>query len=479
MNDLALVGADCTVQLADGRQRRYVNLDNAASTPPLRAVLDAVTDFMPWYSSVHRGAGHKSVVSTDRYERARTTVARFVGADLREHVVIFGRNTTEAINKLSYRLALERSEIVLISQLEHHSNDLPWRARARVLRIRADAQGALDEEHAARLLREHAGCVRLLAVTGGSNVTGHMPDIHRLATLAHAAGARILIDAAQLAPHRRIEMGAIDDPGHIDYLALSGHKMYAPFGVGALIGRRDTFEQGEPEMRGGGTIRFVSTDEVAWAAAPERDEAGTPNVVGAIALAAAIDVLERIGMDAIAAHEAALTAHALRGLARVPGVRIHGDDDPGRAQQRLGVVPFEMAGVKHNRVAARLAAEHAIGVRSGCFCAHPYLVHLLGLDDAQTRAVQRRLANDDDSDTPGLVRISFGIGNTLEDVDVLLAALRVIATEAGTAPADVEGGRRAPGPWNRARSGEQALASFPAWNLEAAPDPCQAPSETI
>jgi selenocysteine lyase/cysteine desulfurase len=467
MIDFPLVGADCTVPLVDGRQRRYVNLDNAASTAPLRAVLDAVTDFMPWYSSVHRGSGYKSVVSTDRYEHARATVARFAGADPREHVVIFGRNTTEAINKLSYRLGLECGDLVLVSQLEHHSNDLPWRARAPVLRIRADAKGALDEEHAGRLLREHAGRVRLLAVTGGSNVTGHLPDIHRLATLAHAAGARILVDAAQLAPHRRIEMGAVDDPGHIDYLALSGHKMYAPFGVGALIGRRDTFERGEPEMRGGGTIRFVSTAEVAWAAAPERDEAGTPNVVGAIALAAAIDVLERIGMDAIAAHEAVLTAHALRGLAGVPGVRIHGDDDPGCAPRRLGVVPFEMAGVKHSRVATRLAAEHGVGVRSGCFCAHPYLVHLLGLDDAQTRAVQRRLAVDDDSDTPGLVRISFGIGNTLGDVDALLAALRAIATDT-----------RADADDNlftcRGNPGEQALASISASGLRAAARPVRA-----
>jgi selenocysteine lyase/cysteine desulfurase len=428
MNGLPLVGADCGVALADGRQRRYVNLDNAASTPPLRAVLDAVTAFMPWYSSVHRGAGQKSLLSTRRYEQARGTVARFVGADPRDHVVIFGRNTTEAINKLSYRLALSGDDIVAISQLEHHSNDLPWRAQARVVRIRADAQGGLDEEHAARVLREHAGRVRLLAVTGGSNVTGHLPDVHRLAVLAHAAGARILVDAAQLAPHRRIEMGGLDDPAHLDYVALSGHKLYAPFGAGALIGRRDTFEEGEPEMRGGGTIRFVSPDDVAWAGAPDRDEAGTPNVVGAVALAAAIDSLERVGMDAIAAHEAALTAHALRGLASVPGLRIHGDVDPHRASRRLGVIPFEISGMRHGEVAARLAAEHAIGVRSGCFCAHPYLVHLLGLDEAQVRIARLRLARDDHRDTPGLVRVSFGVGNTLEDVDALVAALEAIAS---------------------------------------------------
>jgi len=429
MNEWPLVGADCPVALADGRQRRCVNLDNAASTPPLRAVLDAVTEFVPWYASVHRGNGHKSVLSTRRYEDARATVARFVGADPRQHVVIFGRNTTEAINKLSHRLELTGDDIVLVSQLEHHSNDLPWRARARVLRIRADAHGALDEAHAAQLLREHAGRVRLLAVTGGSNVTGHLPDIHRLAVLAHAAGARILVDAAQLAPHRRIAMGDVGDATHLDYLALSGHKLYAPFGVGALIGRRDTFEHGEPEVRGGGTIRFVSTDDVVWAAAPERDEAGTPNVVGAIALAAAIDALERIGMDAIAAHEATLTAHALRGLASVPGLRVYGDADARRAPRRLGVIPFEIAGVPHGRIAERLAAEHAIGVRSGCFCAHPYLAHLLALDEAQKHAAQRRLARDDHAQVPGLVRVSFGIGNTLDDVDALVVALHAIAAD--------------------------------------------------
>ena len=174
----------------------------------------------------------------------------------------------------------------------------------------------------------------------------------------------------------------------------------------------------------------MSTDDVVWAAAPERDEAGTPNVVGAIALAAAIEALERIGMDAIAAHEAVLTAYALRGLATVPGLRVFGDRDPGRAPQRLGVIPFEIAGLPHERVAARLADEHAIGVRSGCFCAHPYLAHLLALGDTQRRAAQQRLARGEHADVPGLVRISFGLGNTREDVDALVEALHAIAREA-------------------------------------------------
>jgi cysteine desulfurase / selenocysteine lyase len=429
MNDLPLadvVGADCAVPPACGSLRRCINLDNAASTPALQAVLQAVVDFMPWYASVHRGAGYKSQLATQRFEQARATIAAFFAADARDQV-IFGKNSTEAINKLSYRLALAPHDLVLVSQLEHHSNDLPWRARARVMRIRADANGALDEEHAAHLLRQHAGRVRLLAVTGGSNVTGHMPRVHRLAALAHAAGARILVDAAQLAAHRRVVMGALDDPQHIDYLALSGHKMYAPFGVGALIGRRDTFEQGEPEMRGGGTIRFVSDDAVAWAAAPDRDEAGSPNVVGAIALAAAMDELERLGMDAIAAHEARLVARALQGLAGVPGLQLYGDADPRRAAQRLGVIPFNLQPLSHALLAAALSAEHGIGVRNGCFCAHPYVTHLLRLSADEARRVQAQLARDDLRDVPGLVRISFGLYNTMADVDQLLAALRAMA----------------------------------------------------
>jgi cysteine desulfurase/selenocysteine lyase len=421
-----IVGVGTCVPLRDGSLRPYANLDNAASTPVLREVLEQVQAFLPWYSSVHRGAGFKSRVASQAYEEARAVVAEFVGARPHEHVVIFGKNSTEAINKLSYRLALAPQDVVLVSTLDHHSNDLPWRARARVVHVRAGARGDLDEEHFVHLLAAHGGRVRLVAVTGASNVTGCLPDIHRLARLAHAAGARILVDAAQLAPHRHIDMGTLDDPSHLDYLVLSAHKMYAPFGSGALIGRRDTFAQGEPELRGGGTIRAVTLDAVTWADAPERDEAGSPNVVGAVALAAAMQALARIGMASIARHEASLVEHALRGLAGLPGVRVFGDADPARAAQRLGVIPFDVKGLPHGLVAAILSAEHGIGVRNGCFCAHPYLAQLLGLDDRQVRSLQQRMAGDDRRDLPGLVRISLGLYNTGQEIDRLLAALRAI-----------------------------------------------------
>lgn len=422
-----IVGIDQRVPVLDGSLQRYVNFDNAASTPALQEVLDTVNHFMQWYSNVHRGAGFKSRVATQAYEDARRIVARFVGADTPDHVVIFGKNTTEAINKLSYRLAFRPGDVVLVSQLEHHSNDLPWRARAQVEHIGVDAQGRLDEAHFDSLLRTFAGRVRLVAVTGGSNVTGHMPDVHRLAVKTHAAGAQILVDCAQLAPHRAIDIGALDDPAHLDYVTLSAHKMYAPFGTGALIGRRDTFERGEPEHRGGGTIEFVSLDEVTWAAAPDRDEAGTPNVVGAVAFAAAIEALNAIGMDSVARHETELTAYALERLAGIDGLRVYGEAAPERAAHRLGVIAFNLGTIPHALVAAVLGTEFGIGVRNGCFCAHPYLVRLLDLTHEDVAQHRARLAAGDRGAMPGMVRVSFGTYNTFEEVDRLADALRRIA----------------------------------------------------
>ena len=422
-----IVGIDRCVPVLDGSLQPYVNLDNAASTPCLRDVLSTVNGFMEWYSSVHRGTGFKSRVATQAYDDAREIVAEFVGANPRDHVVIFGKNTTEAINKLSYRFPLERDDVVLVSLLEHHSNDLPWRARARVEHIGVDALGRLDEADFDRLLAKHAGRVKLVAVTGGANVTGCMPDVHRLAEKAHAAGAQILVDCAQLAPHRRVEIRALDDPAHLDYVTLSAHKMYAPFGTGALIGRRDTFEHGEPEYRGGGTIEFVGVDSVAWAETPDRDEAGSPNVVGAVALAAAIKALQDIGMDAVARHETDLTAYALERMAEIDGLHIYGDRDPRRTANRLGVIPFNVAHLSHFLVAAILGTEFGIGVRNGCFCAHPYLTHLLGLTKAEARQVGESIAMDDLSTMPGMVRVSFGMYNTTDEVDMLVDALSEIA----------------------------------------------------
>ncbi len=245
----------------DGSLGPYINFDNAASTPPLRVVQETINQFMPWYSSIHRGSGFKSQLATNAYETARAMTLEFVGADPRTHVCIFGKNSTEAINKLARRFQFpEGRDVVLVSIMEHHSNDLPYRPLAKVIHIAVKPNGELDEFDFDRKLRDYSGRVGLVAISGASNVTGLINPIHRLAEKAHAAGAQILVDCAQLAPHRKIEMGSIEDPGHLDYIVLSAHKMYAPYGTGALIGRRDTFESGEPDMRGGGEVELVTEE---------------------------------------------------------------------------------------------------------------------------------------------------------------------------------------------------------------------------
>jgi cysteine desulfurase/selenocysteine lyase len=422
-----IIGLETKVPLLDGRAVTYVNFDNAASTPPLREVLQTINDFMPWYSSVHRGTGFKSIVSTEAYEKARETVADFFGANPRDHIVIFGKNSTEALNKLSYRLELKKSDIVLVSLLEHHSNDLPWRKQATLKRIKMDKSGRLDEQHFDELLQKYKGKVKLVAVTGGSNVTGHIPDIHRLAEKAHSHGAQILVDCAQLAPHRKVDIKDLKDPRALDYIVISAHKMYAPFGTGALIGRRDTFERGAPELCGGGTIDLVTTNRVEWTSLPDRDEAGSPNVVGAVALAVSLRFLSQVGMQVVARHEAELTAYALEKLNQIKQIEVFGDTNPQTADQRLGAIPFKVKGLKHSLVAAILGTEWGIGVRSGCFCAHPYVTRLLRLNKQEMDKFGHDVLHGDKSSMPGLVRISFGMYNTKEEVDYLADALQAIA----------------------------------------------------
>jgi cysteine desulfurase/selenocysteine lyase len=421
------VGLETPVPRYDGTQRPYINLDNAASTPPLRNVQATVDAFLPYYSSVHRGTGFKSRLSTNAYEAARQAVLRFVNADPAAHTCIFGKNTTEAINKLAHRFPFtDERDVVLTSGMEHHSNDLPWRKGAKTVHVGLTQDGHLDEGDFDRQLAHYAGRVALVAISGASNVTGYLNPIHDLARKAHAAGAQILVDCAQLTPHRRVDMRPLDDPEHLDFIAISAHKMYAPFGTGALVGRREIFAQGDPDMQGGGTVEIVTLDDVVWAGPPDRDEAGSPNTVGAIALAAAIAQLESLGMEAVAAHEAELTAYALQRLQAIPAIHIYGDRDPQRAAQRLGVIPLQVSGVSHFKVAAILGNEFGIGVRSGCFCAHPYILHLLGLSPEEAKQVRERMLDGDKRQMPGLIRASFGLYNTLEEVDALVEALERI-----------------------------------------------------
>lgn len=413
---LPVVGAGLPVPLVNGASVPYANLDYAASAPALRVVAEHLATALPYYASVHRGAGFASQVSTALLENSRACVGRFLGAR-EDDVVVFTRNTTDALNLLAH--CVPAGGRVLYLDIEHHANLLPWQQRGdEVLRAAPTLRETLADVEAALA----ATPAVLLAVTGASNVTGQLLPIAELARIAHRHGARIAVDAAQLAPHRRV---SLTESG-VDYLALSGHKLYAPYGAGALVGRRDWLDEAPAYLAGGGAVREVAVDETDWAAAPARHEGGTPNVLGAAALARACEALAGVGGATLAGHEDALRRRLLAGLAQLPEVevlRIWPEDDA--EVEAIGVVSFTVAGYHAGWVAAYLSAEHGIGVRDGRFCAHP-LIGRLGLGG------------------DGAIRASFGVGSSSAEVDRLLAALRTLLSNGPAWEYELVDGRYAP-----------------------------------
>jgi len=420
-----LVGDGAAVPTIDGSDRPYVNLDFAASTSALVEVAEAVAAFLPTYSSVHRGAGFKSRRATSAYESARASALAFCGSRHPDDVAVLCRNTTEAVNQLAYRLRFDPADVVLTTVVEHHANLLPWGRVARRRYVECGVDGTFGVDDVIAALEERP-VPKLLALTGASNVTGWLPPVPGIVEAAHARGVPLFLDAAQLAPHRPL-------PAGVDYLAFSGHKMYAPFGTGVLVGPRATFSSGDPFLAGGGAVDLVDLDEVVWTEPPEREEAGSPNVVGAVALEAALATLDSLGWPAIGVHEAALARRLRAGLSGIDGVRLLG---PGPDTDTLAIATFTVEGLPHALVAARLSAEWGIGVRHGCFCAHPYLIRLLGLSDGEIRDYRQRVLAGDHTAIPGAVRASCGISSSAADVDALLAAVKVVAEDAasGRAP---------------------------------------------
>lgn len=381
----------------------YANFDHAASTPALVSVKQAVDTALRTYSSVHRGNGYASRVTSAWYEQAREQVARFVGARA-DDTVVFTRSTTDSLNLLAR--SLPRRTTVFVFESEHHAALLPWDARHTVrLPVPGSVQDALGLLDAA--LSEAPEGPRLVVVTGASNVTGELWPVEETVRVARRYGARVALDAAQLAPHKRVDIDALG----VDYVALSGHKLYAPFGAGILAGRADWLDAAAPYLRGGGATAKVSEDGVVWAGGAARHEAGSPNVIGAIALAAACAAFED-HREAIERHEETLAARLRAGLSGIEGVQTYSIF--GHDHERVGVVAFTVDGVPSSLVSTALSAEHGIGVRDGKFCAH-LLVDTL-LDDPHGR-----------TQVETAVRASVGLATTLEHVDRLVEAVRSLA----------------------------------------------------
>ncbi len=378
-------------------------------------------------------------MSTELLAAARAQIARFVGARS-DDAVVFTRHTTDALNLLAR--ALPEGTHVVTFAAEHHANLLPWRRHGHDhLEVPARRDQCVEVLDAA-LARLPRG-PRLFAVSGASNVTGETWPLAELCAAARRHGARVVVDAAQLAAHRGVDLAALG----ADYLALSGHKLYAPFGCGVLVGRPDWLDAAPPCLAGAGAVRRVTLDDEEWTTGAARHEAGTPNVLGAVALAAACAALRDAGAERVAARERELTGRLSRGLADVPRVRRlsiwDGEHD------RIGVVAFTVDRIRPGPLAAALSAERGVGVRDGAFCAHPLVTRLLG---AST------------SSPPAALRASVGVGTVHDDVDRFVAALKTLVTRGPRWHYRQDGGQWVPDPDPRPRP---ALPTFTSLGSDA------------
>ena len=392
------------VEALGGMERPLVYLDHAATTHPPEFAMQEVQNFLSLdYANVHRASYQLARRSTLRFEDAYRTCARFVNADLNHHCVVFTSNTTAACEIVAHAVA-PRPGAVLVTDLEHHSNDLPHRRRGRVVRVGLDDEQRLDMAALREVLkRDH---IKLVSITGAANVTGWMPPIHEIAALAHEAGALICVDAAQLVAHAPIDMGPPGEPTSIDFLVAAGHKAYAPFGAGFLIGPREVLDAVDPVIPGGGVAAKVDEHEVSWLPSPDRHQYGTPNVGGAIGMSVVLDLLQRITMTEVRKHEMRLFDRMVTGLQDIGGITLYGPQDLG---ERVGIVPFNVEGVSDMLTAAVLGEEFAIAVRNGRFCSHVHSDRLL-----------------EGGETSGAVRASIGLFNDETDVDAFLEAVEVV-----------------------------------------------------
>ncbi|MGW3804157.1 aminotransferase class V-fold PLP-dependent enzyme [Streptomyces clavifer] len=436
---LPVLGADVTVPLVTGGDVTYAALDYAASAPALQRVWDDVAAYAPYYGSVHRGAGYLSQLSTDLFESSRTTVADFLGCRPEDQVV-FTRSTTDSLNLLASALPADCQ--VFVFETEHHASLLPWRdARVTYLdapRTPAEAVATLERALAGRDPHGPA----LVCVTGASNVTGELWPVKELTSAAHAHGARIVLDAAQLAPHHPVDIADLD----VDWVAFSGHKLYAPFGSGVLAGRADWLRDAEPYLAGGGASRKVARRadggvDVEWHTTPARHEAGSPNVIGVYSIAAACRALTEAGFDRLVAREQQLVTRVREGLAGVPEVRVlslFGDDAP-----RVGVISFVVEGWNSSHFAAALSAEYGIGVRDGLFCAHPLVRTLLGSEPQEPGECGAPEAEPGERSL-NAIRVSFGAGTPDEHIERFLGAVRELVRTGARWSYRTEDGRCVP-----------------------------------
>ena len=373
------VGLDKKVNVEGKGRIIPINFDNAATTPPFKRVMKKILETSEYYGSIERGDGQKSLYCSDLYEESRNYLLKYFNAPEDIYTAIFVANTTDGLNMLSNILINSKDDIVITTRMEHHSNDLPWRGKCNLKYVEVREDGRININDIEELVDKYRERIKYITITGASNVTGYINDIKRIAKLIHKYGGKIIVDGAQLVPHKRVSMCQEDSSENIDFLVFSGHKIYAPFGSGAIIGLKESFNMNPPDSKGGGTVDLVLDDREIWLNTPEKNEAGTPNLFGAVAIMEAMKEVERIGFDTIEKNEKELLKYIIDGLKDLSRVRLYADNE--NINDRLGILVFTIDGMSYEEVGEKLSEVRGIGVRQGGFCSHPYTRRVLGIAD--------------------------------------------------------------------------------------------------
>ena len=420
-----IVGENGFTRLIDGGERRITCFNNAATTPPFAETLSAVNKFLATYGALHRGAGPRARATVEAVEAAIATIREFIGATASHHL-LFTDNTSSGLNLLARMLRLEERDVVIISDIEHTSNNLPWRynTKAKIVEAPADDSGRLILGNLRALAQQHQGKLKVIAVTGASNLSGAVSPLSEIAAISAQAGALLVVDGAQLAPHRPISLSA----SGIDVLAFSAHKLYAPFGLGVLALPRQLLDQA-PVNPAGGSIDMFSSRGAIWSPAEERHQSGTWNAVGIIALAESMRLLKRYGWGMIQEHEKNITQMLLQGLKGIKGCELYIHPRIFESENRIGTLPFNINGLHHSLLASALEHEFAIEVRAGTICNHRLVARWLGVSEQEQRRVEEEIKKGNRLATYGVVRASVGLQNTAADVEALVGALEQISSK--------------------------------------------------
>ncbi len=419
---LEVVGTNNFVLLKNGTRKRVVMLNNAATTMPFKQTLKTVNEYLQTYGALHRGAGPHANITYDKATEAIKTIRKFLNLR-KDQSLLFTSNTSHAINLFSRLLKLNENDIILTSFIEHTSNNLPWKfSNAKTIYVNAFSDGSLDYKDLETKVEFHSKNLKVIAITGASNLTGYIPEISRIAKIAHKYNALLFVDAAQLAPHRKINM----KKDNIDALAFSAHKVYAPFGLGVLAVPNWLLET-NPVDPGGGSIDMISEKDIIWASPASRHQTGTWNVTGIIATAASCNVLMKIGGDKISQHEKELVKYTAKRLKEVPGINLYINPEKYIKEDRIGVFTFNLKSYHHALLSAILENEYGIETRAGTICNHRLVRKWFNINDQQQEVIENEIKKGKRLASYGIVRISLAIHNSKKDIDYLVKSLKEIS----------------------------------------------------